>query len=482
MRKLLYIILLSLSFTSLFVACNNDLDFTTNANDVLSFSTDTISFDTVFTTVGSSTREFKVYNNNKKALKISSVRIANAEKTGFHINVDGWGGHSSVEDIELNGKDSLSIFVEVNVNPTDKDNPILINDSIIFITNGVTQIVTLIAYGQDVYIWRGKTIDRDTLLTGQKPFLIYDSLVVAPGATLSVDQGVNFYFHDKANMLVKGCIKAKGTWDDPVVFRGDRSDELLSGLSYDLVPGQWGGIRLSSDSYDNEFDHVYIRNGTYGILSDSSDVTRLKIQLKNSVVHNVTGNLISGINYQIQAENCRLSNAGGAIVKLLGGNGRFVQCTMANYMSLSARNSASLIIKNYNVFGDNQVVLYPVEEATFLNCIIYGSWASSSSGEIVLDNEYKNTAVPAPFNHYFDYCLLGTNGEDDADFVATLWNKNPDFRYLNKKNDYKYDFRLDSISTARDYGNKNTGYQYPYDITGKSRTQDAGPDLGCYEY
>lgn len=481
MNKLIYIISLSLSLTGIFVACDNDLDFTTSSGDVLAFSRDTVSFDTVFTTIGTSTRRLMVYNHADKALKITSVKVPNAAETGFHINVDGRGGTSEFYDIEIWKKDSMYIDVEVKVDPTNKNNPVLIKDSIVFLTNGVEQVVHLIAYGQDVFIWKGKTIEQDTLLTSLKPFLIYDSLVVASNATLSIDKGTTLFFHSGADVLVKGQIKAKGTWEEPVVFRGDRSDNLLSGLPYDLVPGQWGGVRLYADSYENEFDHVNIRNGSYGILADSSDVSRLKVHLSNSILHNVTGNLISGINYQIRAENCQLSNAGGAIVRFLGGSGRFVQCTMANHQVLASRTSSSLVLKNYNVFPGDQVVFYPIVEATFLNCIVYGSWANSS-GEVALYDEYKDVKIPAPFNHYFGYCLLGVSGEDDDNFVHTIWNKNPDFVHVNKKDDYKYDFRLQEKSVARDYGDMTVAFQYPYDITGKSRLQDTGPDLGCYEY
>ncbi len=480
MNKLIYILLASLSLTGFFVACNNDLDFTTNPNDALSFSSDTISFDTVFMTIGSSTRRLMVYNHNNKALKISSIKVLNADKSGFHINVDGWGGESELRDVEVWGKDSMFVYVEVKVDPTKKDNPILISDSIEFITNGTRQIVHLIAYGQDVTIWHGKIIEQDTTLTGKKPFLIYDSLYIAPNITLTLEKGTILYFHDKANVLVKGRIKASGTWEEPVVFRGDRSDNLLTNLPYDLVPGQWGGIHLFPESYNNELDHVYIRNGSYGILADSSDVSIPKIYLKNSILHNVSGHLISGINYQIQAINCQFSNAGGALVKILGGSGNFVQCTMANYMGLVDRTSPALVLKNYNVFGET-LVLYPINEATFQNCIIYGTMASSS-GEISLNNEYKDTEVPAPFNHYFNHCLLGANDEDDEDFIATIWNKNPDFAHIPKGSDFTYDFRLTSGSVAIDYGDLNIGYQYPYDITGTSRVSDGGPDLGCYEY
>ncbi len=46
----------------------------------LRFSTDTITFDTVFTTVGSATRIFKVYNDRDKPIKVGKVFIGDWRK------------------------------------------------------------------------------------------------------------------------------------------------------------------------------------------------------------------------------------------------------------------------------------------------------------------------------------------------------------------------------------------------------------------
>ena len=125
--------------------------FTTSPSHVLSFSTDTVSFDTVFTSISTSYRSFRIYNRNKKSVNISSIRVADAEHTGFQINVDGISGES-FSDVEIRGKDSIFVFVKMKVDPTDRNNPIEIKDSIIFVTNGVAQDVKLRAYGQDVII------------------------------------------------------------------------------------------------------------------------------------------------------------------------------------------------------------------------------------------------------------------------------------------------------------------------------------------
>ena len=154
------LILLSILTGTCLTSCIDD-DFTTNPSHVLAFSTDTVAFDTVFTTIGTSTRSFRIYNPNKKSLNISSIKLADAEHSGFHINVDGMSG-DNFTNVEIRGKDSLYVFVEANIDPANQDNPIFIVDSIVFVTNGIQQDVKLTAYGQDVIIKRGETFTTDT--------------------------------------------------------------------------------------------------------------------------------------------------------------------------------------------------------------------------------------------------------------------------------------------------------------------------------
>jgi len=67
---------------------------------MLNFSTDTIFFDTVFTSVGSVTKRMLVYNENNSKLMISSISLAGGNKSNFTINVDGAPG-PKLSDIEF---------------------------------------------------------------------------------------------------------------------------------------------------------------------------------------------------------------------------------------------------------------------------------------------------------------------------------------------------------------------------------------------
>jgi hypothetical protein len=82
----------------------------------LTFSCDTLHFDTVFTAQGSATAQIMVYNRNKNALRINRIWLDDG--TSFRVNVDGEADLSQLKDITLNGGDSLFVFVRTDIDTT----------------------------------------------------------------------------------------------------------------------------------------------------------------------------------------------------------------------------------------------------------------------------------------------------------------------------------------------------------------------------
>lgn len=467
--RLSSLLILAVLSTFLF-SCVEDEDFSSNPNLRISFSADTISFDTVFTEAGSSRKILMVYNKNKNALNISSIKVMNPERSGFSVVVDGVAGYE-VRDTEILKKDSAYIYIMVKVNPNNSNSPVIISDSIRFELNGTQQYVHLEAIGQDVLRWRGKSIENDTTLTGEKPFLVFDSLIIAKNATLNLKQNVTVYFHNKAKVEVFGKIIATGTVDEPVVFRGDRTDRIFTDVPYDRIPGQWEGMFVDSLSFNNHFEHFHLRNSIVGIQFNPSNLSDQKAVLKNSIIQNSKLDLISAQNCDIKAENCLFANAGGNVMKLTGGKYDFLHCTLANYMKwVSVGGTLSLS----NKAGEN---LIPLVKCEFSNSILSGLGKSSN---VVTFDEAKEV----PFSHLFNNCLFNINGTDENDdnFFDTVWGEDPKFKFINPDATYHYNFQLDSISPAIDMGNVGKAFLLPYDIIGNSRVSDGGPDIGCYEW
>jgi len=469
-------------------SCQEGLEnYSNNPQDLLSFSVDTLSFDTVLTTVNSPVLSFMVYNNNTKPLLISSVQLAEGANSDFKINVDGIAG-ASFQNVEILAKDSLYVFVNVTPRENGQYTPTVFNDYVVFETNGTQQKVVLEACGQDVYTWRGIVLSADSILDNKKPYLIYDSLVIDKGATVEIGEGSAFYMYNNARLIVNGTVKMKGTVENPVVFRGSRTDYMIT-IPYDLISGQWGGIYFAPDSYDNSLENVRIRNGRYGMNLDvCDDPSRSKLSMKNVVLTNVSGDLLQAVNCNITAENCEFSNAGGALLNIVGGSSLFTQCTIVNYYPYNPKagwansDNATLILSDAIINSDGEEDDYPVISAEFYNSIIWGAkYASTSVVQII-----SVDSIP----YLFKNCLI-PNGEPDETQVIDCIFQAVDSLLFQKidPNDWvknawypSFNFHLRKDSPARDVGNVEIANQVPYDMDGYYRLTDGLPDLGAYEY
>lgn len=482
MRKLI------LSYTLIFVslyACQDKITFTDNSNAKLSFSVDTLHFDTVFTSIGSATLQFKIYNKNKKAIK-TSVKLSGATKY-FRLNIDGK-STNNFDDLEIMGNDSVFIFAEVNVNPQNENSPVVIADSIMFFTNGNTQNIKLIAYGQDVHLYNDSVIKTQTW-TNDKPYLIYNSVLVDSKQTLTIKEGVKVYFHANSSMLIKGTLVADGTNDERIVFQGDRLEKW-----YKDAPGQWGstytttdgnkvvlgGIHLLKGSKNNVINYVEIKNGKIGIQIDYFDEksTQPTLILTNSIIKSMALIGIEARTSKLLVANTVVANCGYYCMRLMyGGNYEFYHSTFANYYPAKYGNRKGETIVFNNYYTNNEKVnIFPFK-AKFANCIVYGNKAKTA--ELIID---KQTHEEVDFNYMFDHCLLKTGKKWDTSnkniYKNVIVNSDSLPKFTNPE---LGSFKLDTLSAAKDKGLKAYGKLFKTDIDGNNRTNDKAPDLGAYE-
>lgn len=450
-------------------SCIND-DFTDSPSATLTFSTDTLSFGTVFTDLGSPTARLLVYNRNKKGVKISSIKFKDSD-TPFTFNVDGVSG-SSFRDVEIRGRDSIYIFVECFVNADNSFEPRKVSDRLEFVTNGVTQEIEVEAWAQNVIRLKGMKVDHDMHLAAEMPYVVFDSLTVDRGATLTISPGARILFHDGASMIVNGTLNAVGTVDRIIDFRGYRVDDVLPGISYDVMSGQWGGIRLGSESYNNRIEYVDMRSSSEGLRIDScGDLTRQKLTLVNSWLHNSSTSVLDSRYAKVDAYGCCFSESPFAVVSLTGGEHNFVQCTIANNYLFSAVTEPNLSLYHCMGSDDGSVSTgdIPYMKANFENCIVWGLGAPLNRVDLTGSDVYLRNV------------LLKADGNDDDHFVDCIWNEDPLF--LTVRNDYYFNYHIQPDSPA--IGRGNPDYIIPaclYDMDGYDRLPSSGilPTLGAY--
>src|SRR5690606_8734236 len=116
-----------------FSACRED-NFLSNADIDLRFETDSVLFDTVFTTVGTITKRFKVYNPTNQNIRIDEIYLGGRRASGnsnFRLNING-NPVNDAREVELLARDSLYIFVEATIDPNSTLTPFLVVDSVMF--------------------------------------------------------------------------------------------------------------------------------------------------------------------------------------------------------------------------------------------------------------------------------------------------------------------------------------------------------------
>jgi len=441
----------------------------------LQFSTDTLTFDTVFTTIGSVTKKVTVKNTNKHPVNVSKIVLAGRNTTPFRLNINGVAANE-VSEVSISGGDSIFIFVEATIDPTGQNLPMVVHDSIVFNLNGNMQDLHLIAFGQVCHRFDGEVL-KTQVWNNDKPYLIYNSVLVDSLETLSIMEGCRIYFHKGSSMFVKGTLKAIGTYDAPIKFQGDRLEEM-----YADVPGQWGastilegggiyvygGLHFLKGSVDNTIDWAIIKNADKGIQVDSLGPSANPVlTLSNSRIENMSLNCLDARTTHVKASNTVFANSGSYTVALrYGGDYDFNHCTIANYFSFGTRKEPAVVLNNYYEY---KKVIYSFNfNAFFGNCIVYGNLAD----EVYIDKKGEGT-----FTDAFKNCLIKSGIYSANDSENNVFNKDP--RFLNT---FRSDFSIDSLSPARETGSIIFAKNFPVDLNNYSRLEDSGPDAGAYEW
>ena len=458
-----------------FFSCEDDR-YLNSPDALLEFSSDTIMFDTIFTSIGSTTQHFTVYNPYEEKVLISRIKLAGGDNSNFRLNINGDADNEAFE-VEVPPKDSIYIFVEVTIDPNGQNLPMVVQDSIEFNINSNIQNIKLVAYGQDFKLVKGETIETTTW-TAEKPYLVYDYAYIDSTSTLTIEPGTRIYFHKNAGLYVKGTLIANGTYQSPIIFQADRLEDV-----YKNIPDQWKGITLYSGSHGNVFNFTTIKNANIGLqVGNIENEGYASVDLTNSRIENMTYAGLFALKSKIFAYNDLVANCGFyAVALLVGGEYEFYHSTIANYWgnySGKTRSTSSVVISNVlrvdNTDGTSNLYLGDLTKATFGNSIIYGN--NQVEVEFGINEERS-------FEYLFDHCIIqvpDTFNTSNSDHYKSVW-KGTKYDPLFVDPYDAMDYSLDSLSPAKNVGSLDYAKLFPTDILNKSRLSDDGPDLGAFE-
>lgn len=460
-----FVYTLSVMMLMSLIGCIED-GFTSSPSDQPFFSTDTLDMGLVYTDEPTSTHRFVVYNPCSKSIMISSVEISGRDAELLRLNVDGMSGRD-FSDVEIRANDSIFVFVSADIPESGSVMPIPMEAQLDFHVNGMVQSVIVVAAGQDIRRLKGRVLTEDTVMEAGIPYQIKDSLVVAENATLTLMPGTRLLFHDGARLIVRGSLVSQGTPESPVILTGDRTGNVITDVSFDLMSRQWYGIDFMPESTANRMEFTDVSNTSFGVTvhGDGISVDSPRLTLVNSRLRNSGDYVLSAEGASVHAYGCEFSNAASGLVSLLGGNHRFDQCTAANYYLFSAiRNAAWTVVDPYNTNLEEYEDYLPTR-ALITNSITYGLGADVSEGDL------------AGWDVFFKNCLFRSNGEDDDNFINSLWDSDP--LYYTVREDYIFDYRLQPESPAIGTADLTLSeYPLEVDFYGVKRASD----LGAYAF
>lgn len=500
MRIALFSSLASLFFLALISGCEVETEFVTGDAVQLRFSTDTVAFDTVFTSIGSATQVMKVYNDGSEPVMIDRIRVAGQTGVDFIFNVDGFQGPEAT-DVVIWGEDSIFVFVEVTVDPTapEEVSPFIAEDNLIFETGNVQEEVLLLAFGQNaLYLPDPSTRDNRGRFFGincnngtfvlpvDLPTVIYGSMFI-DSCIVQALAGTRIYFHGgvQRNDAVggngffndgfiftqpNGSLQLLGTREAPVILATDRLEERFQD-----DPAKYRGLILGPGSKDNILQHAQILNAITGITIDSV----AEVSIDNSIIAYSGGPAISAYQSEVTVNNSVFhSNFGNAVQFVKGGTLNMDHTTIANY----GVDASGLVLTNFDCDESGNNCVAAAMRARIRNSIVSGSRGS----ELIFLDIFEDSE-PGAFDVRIDNSVVRTNQEflDSqeglfADFYGDICRgcynlEFSDELFLNLDED---DYQLDSLSVARDLATFLPAL--PTDLLGVDRDTDQ-PDAGAYE-
>ncbi len=456
-------------------ACEPKEDIiTTDSTAKLEFSTDSVKFDTVFVNTVSVSRAVWVYNRQDKAVKISEVKLAQAD-AAYQLTIDGQEANQ-VNNLLLRGQDSLLVLVKVKIPATFDTSAFILTNAITFLTNSNRQQIPVLSYGQNAYFHTKTEITTNTTWEADKPHVVNSFVKVNTGVKLTIAPGAKIYFGKDAALLISGSLQVNGTSNRRVIFKGIRRETL-----YNDVPGQWQGIKFEASSQDNNIYFADIKNATYGLWAANPDQNEADydLEINQTVIQNMFETGIRSYGADVRAVNSLITNCGQSAVQGLGGgNYQLIYCTLANYTVSFRPETFTLQFSDQLKEADQPIPNYRVK-LLVQNSII---WAGNRSNSSYADQiQIKNEAGTTPQLELKNSVLQTVSFTEHPAFACcnNLLNIDPEFKAPTGSLEVNTpDFRLDTLSPA-----SNKALALPTitkDLDNKNRYPNT-PDPGAYE-
>ena len=216
-----------------------------------------------------------------------------------------------------------------------KHNSLFVLLATFLVFGAFASVYRLVPAAKATYVEGTITQDTDWTLV-DSPFIVSGNIIVNPGATLTIEPGVQVRFGDNFSMTVNGGIIADGTSDRIVQFTSNEANANA---------GAWGTIQISG-TQQSSITNCIVEYGQTGITLEGGS---LNLQ-NDSVRYNSNGTVVNG--GSIIIENDEISNNTIDGISIAGG----IQVTVQNNVVSSNGNGIDLtgdLTGNINIAQNN---------------------------------------------------------------------------------------------------------------------------------
>jgi len=240
------------------------------------------------------------------------------------------------------------------------------------------------------------TINEDTILTASSsPYYFTDDVIVASGASLSIDPGVVVKMDEAVTLDILGTLKVNGTELEPVYFTSWRDDEVGGDTNEDgatTTPAveDWRAINFVEGSVGT-FEHAVLRYAGYhdrwtpvmGAIHNDGG----KIEIRNSLIEDNGRHCISQLSGDLELYDSIVSDCDYGVV-VLDGDSKLERNLIARSTSYNvfSYGTGDFVLIDNQLDGSRYAVGINLEYSRNIN----------HSGNSAYGNEYNGILLHGP--------------------------------------------------------------------------------------
>ncbi len=430
--------------------CERDFSTMPKPEDI-TFSVDTLSFDTIYAGVTTPTAHLTIRNVGDNDITLGRIYIAGGSNSVFGVNINGTDA-TEVTDARLGHGDSLFVFVNVRKpEALSKYAFGQISDQIVVESGTNNWHATLHAVVRNVHRVKG-TISKDTQWAYDTiPYWVEDTLSIGEEATLLIAPKVTVLMSKGSVIDVQGQLMVAGEVNDRCEIRPVRDDGY-----YETIPGQWGGIRVKPGA-KAMIDYTDVSCSANGISCDSASV----FSSCGMWLHDISHAGLSARKADVKIDNSIISDCGGGAVCATSGSTRLRHVTIADYFSWAYRDNAAL---RFTLDQDDDEAAMEV-----INSIVMGN----KTDEVVVDSLPKgHTTIKSSL-------VRATKKQvEAATDIFTDCLTETDAYFADRSN---ADYHLTPKSKAIGIADPSIATELPTDLEGVLRSADEAINAGALQ-